>query len=114
MQNTISSSSNDITNLELYTYEDLEKIKSVLRINYQPQQIYNSSHLFELVEISKTHVVVTDNTMIVILKFPILKNSCQLSRIIPSTNHHILLPPKIFFCNGPMNATPIQKIVSIC
>ena len=99
LERTISMSLLEIPNLEIINVEELLEIYNYLKKVYNPEQLLhlNITQLYKLLENSKLSILGTQETIIFLLKIPILKpSSPNLSKIYPLPNDLdiLLTPPK--------------------
>lgn len=102
IERTINLAKLETPNLELFTRSDLADINQHLMREYDENQILytNNTHLFEVLDHSKILLMITNKSVIMVLKIPILKpTSFIYSRIypIPNTKNKIILLPAKYF-----------------
>lgn len=101
VERTISLAFNDITNLELITYNELNTILTHLSEIYKPNEllIIDDIHPFRIIEFSKFHVALINKQIVFMLKIPILTpftyNYTQIYPI-PNEQNIVLIPPAKF------------------
>lgn len=101
LERTISLAFNDITNLEIITYDELRSIFVHLSEMYEPNEllIIDDLHPFRITEFSKFHVVLINEQVVFMLKIPILAPfSYNYTKIypIPNDQNIVLIPPARF------------------
>lgn len=98
LERTISLASNNIINLELFTYSELVEIMEFLSQHYSQDKLLfvDQSRLFETIEFADLNLVIVNNTITFILKIPILHPTMyQYSKLYPVPNNEqivLLLP----------------------
>lgn len=99
IERSISLSLSGIPNLEIVSVLEMKEIHKYLQKVYNPNQLlpFNSSYIFEILELSRMTIVGTSKTITFMLKQPILKPvTAKYSRIypVPTLDNIILIPPK--------------------
>ena len=101
IERTITLAFNDVINLELFTFENLQTLYNNLNSTYEPQELVKLDllHPFQILEFAKFHIIHVNDSLAFILKLPILsRHIYQYARIypIPNNNNKILVPEKLF------------------
>ena len=102
IERTITLAFNGITNLELFTYENLRKLYDYLNSTYEQTQLIklDSLHPFKMLEFTKFHIIFANNTLAFILKLPILcRQTYKYYQIYPIPNKYnqILIPETTYY-----------------
>lgn len=99
IERTISFSLYNIPNLEIINVRELMDIQGYLAKLYSSKQLLpiNKTNLFQLLGATKISTIITEQTITLLLKIPILRPiSANLSRIYPIPNQQniLILPPR--------------------
>lgn len=105
IEETVSLSFSGITNVQLFSREDVINIATHLRSIYPVKVILKADpyHLYENLKFTTTQVMILGHELIVILSVPITDGSdFQLYSVypVPSDNNLILIPPERFYLQG--------------
>lgn len=101
LMRSISLATKGITNIELFTANEIIKLENSLINTYGSDTLtHDKLHPFELIEYSKSYIVTTKSQLLIMIKIPIFMNGAfQLSKIYPvqNTDGNILLPPTDYY-----------------
>lgn len=105
IERTISLAFSEITNLELFSHEELMEIINHLKLVYRKTELLELDyvHAFKLLEFSKFRIVSAKDTITCILYIPILKSSLfRYTKIypIPDLQSKVLIPPYKYHLQG--------------
>ncbi len=106
LENTISLSFHDITNVQLFSNEDVTNVMNHLYAVYPVKSIVHSDpyHVFENLKFTKSQVVIIDQGLVVILSVPTTDgNNYHLYAItpVPTINNVVLIPSERNYLQGP-------------
>lgn len=101
LERTITLAFNGITNLELFSLNDLQTLYDHLSSIYTPQELIKLDllHPFKILEFSKFYIIFANNSLAFILKLPVLsREPYEYSRIYPIPNKYdqIIIPEKTY------------------
>lgn len=102
IERTINLARLETPNLELLTASELTEMITYLQKLYNPTQIMkiDDTHLFEILDQSKSFLVITADAVINVLKIPILQSlTYERSAVypVPNAKNQILIPPAQFY-----------------
>lgn len=117
IENTINLSFQELTNVQLFSQEDVTNIVNHLRSIYAANAIIHTDpyHVYENLKFSKTQVVITNEGLVVVLSVPITDGSnYHLYAItpVPTINKSVLIPSEKYYLQGPTSkwsTTPCMK-----
>lgn len=105
LENTITLSFNDMTNVELFSQQDIINIIKHLHVIYPNKAIVHTDpyHIYENLKFTKTQVVMLDKGLVVILSVPTTDGSnYHLYSVtpVPTINNIVLIPSERYYLQG--------------
>ena len=105
LENTITLSFNDMTNIQLFSKEDIFNIIHHLNAMYPTKAIVHtdSYHLYENLKFTKTQVIMLSKGFVVILSVPITDgNNYHLYSVtpVPTIDNVVMIPSEKYYLQG--------------